>query len=84
MNITQLVDKLNNNCENKEKGGFNKWDEDDIDIKNDYYRTYCYWWYSTFELCSNCKNTIEWCRNNQPIIQIHNILEYLKKMNKIC
>jgi hypothetical protein len=79
MNITELIHKLNDNCENKEKQGFNKWDEYDLDIKNDYYRSYCSWWFTSYELCSNCKDTIEWYRNNQPTIQMQNILEYLKK-----
>lgn len=60
MNIQDWVNRLNENCENKNRQYGEKWTYKDLDpayCNENNLKNYCYWAYKTFELCENCRET---------------------------
>lgn len=69
-----IIDELNNNCENKDRDDFCGWDENDLQDP----KTYCYWGlgqYQGKDLCTSCKTILQIykCTQDIPTINTLNI-----------
>ena len=76
------IKELNSMCLNKNNSGFCKWEENDINIANQYYRSYCNKVELDFQLCKNCESIlVKTFNNNSEINNLKNIVNCL--VNKI-
>lgn len=56
-----MADELNTHCLYRDDSAFYEWDVNDIDFHADGTwngRDWCYWWFSDYRLCSNCRTYI--------------------------
>jgi hypothetical protein len=79
MNLDELIETLNNNCENKNIPDFLKWDVKSIG--EEFHRKYCRYNNFTKSLCNNCKNTLN-LHYTKQYCSTGLLFEYIQKLEK--
>ena len=66
-NINAICLIMNNNCEYRYSEYRSKW------VDHDMHKSYCYWCYSSYKLCANCKYYIEKLKKHNLIRESYNV-----------
>jgi len=75
-----FINILNENCRNKNQIFFCEWKINDIE--NDHHRNYCSNAYTTFELCSNCQDTLELIKKIQCNGELSILINIISQQNE--